>query len=1219
MTTVDKFDTLVHELRTKLQEYTSPDSGNVANETMRSRSEELLLALKEYEERTRVSILEKQVDTVTRKFNTALSRLEKEFEKTPEKTRPKVRKLMEDIDSGIKKDESLAGTEQLRCWLEDVGKRISRMLAQDEDEELVVVMELEKNPVEVEEEKVVVSIQSVKGTTVDIASTIDHPILEPGSVPNVPATSAVAAIGVAELSKASNQLSVTSKPLSKDPSSVGKEDKEWQKLAKQMPKKLEQARKSLEKFPDRSKKSLEDAKTFLDRSIDFSSDEDKFTFVRAWYEELNTLLEQVEFVIVQKTLDTDAKGVYSMLRQFETYISRGTSGSARDALDKAQNAFITICNSGKFPEESTAFLRFKQNLQNDISRAEEKLNSLLLLDEAKSIVNEMEKAYCSMDSHVESGHFQEVLDCAATFKTKLKLLLDIGDGKLVHGPELHPLLVRAISGYGKVLEEIQERSFDEHDDGDNVDKSITSIYELITNDDRFNVTEYLYKPDDRVISRLQTDFMVDFNNLLQLVSQNLSLKHFEVSTSSHKKLFTAVHKYASVATRVNGLLGELRDALSSLESPSSNVISLPIDSLDKQYSLLEKNVIDLLMESFGPNAEDGGTEAQMLLHDCQVALLQWRRHSRRKLQQVLEICDASRYVFSSIQFLSENLIAPAKRAYDNNDVLSTVRINPARPVGRHSIYQMNSQDKFTMIVPELLPTVIDKCDHLQQHVEQCEDKFGFLPSKDRALEQISAIRQRSTSLQAQICLKGIILGDASQKKTLMTHLRRFPLARRLARTRMERMKQHHYERNLEQMSKDDKFVLMDPYEGKEILDVVQEEASWYVDNVQRIVPNEDGQCSGTITFSTERDDSGSVVNSFVAGDGVIYAHAEWNKALRSIPIARNRNDSQLRTPDRDMRGAFSLELLMFVYLNGEQLERPDQPLRSFSYIEEKGKDSQECPFFSGAKKNFVFAIQAPKNEHINGVWDLSDDVNLVPQRLVSHLQRIGKGKHKVRVELCYRLLYDEFELSHGQRAFPDFDTPCSRPIASGEFVIDVQGELMLHNFLPQRDLTNSTLSPKDAQIAEDAISHVLKQSPGWGTRPTETEHVMKVSVYGDYTPMLESVLLESGSVVDVVMRYSLPCFAVFYRNPSMGWNREQVAIFDLSGLTPRQMNVHRSIPPCDHIAVGSRLVLDADLLPSEAFDTAGIKRHTGSQHERLGLKQVDLSKLDLFNVISDME
>lgn len=132
-----------------------------------------------------------------------------------------------------------------------------------------------------------------------------------------------------------------------------------------------------------------------------------------------------------------------------------------------------------------------------------------------------------------------------------------------------------------------------------------------------------------------------------------------------------------------------------------------------------------------------------------------------------------------------------------------------------------------------------------------------------------------------------------------------------------------------------------------------------------------------------------------------------------------------------------------------------------------------------------------------------------------------------------------------------------------------------------------------AAAVEEATLKWLQEARDWGKRAKDTEVPLQVVVTGPFgVSDVYYEVISRNNAVKKPAQYSIPIFALFYRNPEtgylfsccydlieLGWDKEQLVAFDLSSMGPYGKPPQAKIPPCTGVAVGHNWHIEVSTMP----------------------------------------
>lgn len=344
--------------------------------------------------------------------------------------------------------------------------------------------------------------------------------------------------------------------------------------------------------------------------------------------------------------------------------------------------------------------------------------------------------------------------------------------------------------------------------------------------------------------------------------------------------------------------------------------------------------------------------------------------------------------------------------------------------------------------------------------------------------------------------------------------------------------------------------------------------------------------SGKIVFSKKEIERSTVDDSefqteFDYSDNVC-GRAFWPYVLNSLPLGKDADGKPVygfETLSQDWYWndppTFTLEMMLDYYIDGKLIERKGHD--STTYSSQRGNASEKRSDhwrFSQTMK--LWCLSHPCH-------DPYDEWCLNSQRVMHHLVLSGAGKKTVKVELSYRVIPNAQAVA--MQMNPDRITPKSKPIATGEFTVNMPNGAVKPMLIPK---------PRGDAV-EKAMMEFYNNSGGWGKRADKTEHPIAVASRGEFYvagyknwPVGSTEIQHLGLTVKNTMYVKLPhehgmtCHSMFYRSPMTGWQYEGVALFTRCALSIPGPKKEPKIPPLDGETGMSRMKwIDVDLLSEE--------------------------------------
>jgi hypothetical protein len=553
--------------------------------------------------------------------------------------------------------------------------------------------------------------------------------------------------------------------------------------------------------------------------------------------------------------------------------------------------------------------------------------------------------------------------------------------------------------------------------------------------------------------------------------------------------------------------------------------------------------------------------------------------------------------------------------------------------------------------------VIDRVRAVRAQIERAasrhDGRFARRAQLEAELDELYAEARRVHPLH---CMRAYIFmaGNKDQCRRLYVRaLRRFPLARAALRRTMAARKRRFYERREHELAecKHKQWLVDDPFGGVDaVKDRFEDEIAEEYELSYRIVQPgpgavDDGDGDGKELPLANRDDqstservynalrkarAGQIVFSsagsidaneesdaafgaeFDANDQV-FGRAYWPRALANYALGVDKASGKplygpkyIFSSSHGHADLHYVEFLLFVSVDGERVERLGQPGNAFAYFRDNGARGSKKSYRQGSCVDFWSFNQTCRLQlGADAISDASDDWLTAANRLRRHYKSLSAGKHRVDVELCYRVLTTDDNLERrgpGKEVFPLHDTPISTPIARGHFDVNVADPAAVRlgtMFAPRSDAC--TLARPLATKNEQLIKRWLAESGGWGARASKTEEPLYVALEGNWYVCTTRYFEHTISNFEIKLKkeptqYGLPCVAYFYRSPQTGWARESIAAFHLSALAPETRNPSHG-PPFVGVSVGTSFSFDVDLLPDNVIAT--IKKRA-SEKQRQG-------------------
>ena len=342
--------------------------------------------------------------------------------------------------------------------------------------------------------------------------------------------------------------------------------------------------------------------------------------------------------------------------------------------------------------------------------------------------------------------------------------------------------------------------------------------------------------------------------------------------------------------------------------------------------------------------------------------------------------------------------------------------------------------------------------------------------------------------------------------------------------------------------------------------------------------------NGVIKFNTSpipkyASENTTFKDSFNQGDR-IWCRFSYAHAVRNYPIPGTMNEYPPLALSKYER-THTLYFQFYLTIDGKKCTREDQPDKNgWAYSMYEGEPEYLGRYKPDENKGSDFYCIAQGQEFL-----IAGEMGESAQSLMFRLSSLPKGEHKIKVEVrfildpTYRNMQSD---SRSKLHVPPFTkTVPSTKLAEGEFTY-----ISTH---PQAFIPNA-LTDEHSLFLARCIMDYFKSSPEWGCRSPKTEQPVYVAVMGPVQEDVQAQITDvSGHynsgfrnnmtfncVID--KKYIVPCKVVFYRDPRTGWDRESVAMFDLTAVT---YNPNQN--PVKFIGqyVGKSISLAYDDLPDE--------------------------------------
>lgn len=951
----------------------------------------------------------------------------------------------------------------------------------------------------------------------------------------------------------------------------------------------------------------------------------------------------------------NAKGVITrMFSQADTSIRRGEIGQAMQIMQSVRQSLEELkekhqdCTPGKL-EDAVADIESRMEKFNDSFYREQRTS------ESRPLISDMSFGTSNFEHCVKQGKYDDALVAAERFK-KGVVAIHEHELELLKDANIKSLYDSHFLNYVKMIESLEETLEKEKrsrygDQGTGLD----TIIETIKTDPRYSVSEYMPRDEnaDEINAHLQV-VKLDWTRLADtLLTDNLRLKKVILSPTDNPAFMATSQIFNKICGFIENDLNKIRaqcDILSATDFMAVKEVHTEVKGVARVHQMnidqIESNIIRPLNQH-----KDDATARKMWL-PAKVFVAQWKQVTVPKMRAIGDIINAIAFCKYSINSLDSIMVECEKRI-PKGSLPTTRSVNFTTNDGwvGPDFGQLTMHDdgeEYEYKDYELAEYVARKCDRLTDSlIVTLSAEFDCFPGAEQMKDQISAIKSRAIKWHALNALRGLCTAGREHRATYWNALRRYPVARGVAGHRLLAYKMKHYERQLYNLPEDVEFSenATDPFVGQTITDAHDSERIEWYQKPLRIVPNslqedDSAPVCGKIYFGKNYINEGDpdfahrCTDKFTIGDD-IHARAFWPRLIKDFAVARDRSTGKLLKGPQQVQGQFTVELLMFAYLDDVALERKGQPLKSFSWYSD-GADGTSSLY--SAKKSVDFVVQRNDKYEYNG--SVHTDWDLIAQRVSLELLRrdIKSGEHKLRFEICYRIV--AASLFPPEPTFFDFDTPVSLPIAKGEMILVVNRKPILHDILPKNFRNEAEVSRLQSVIKSDmdsrssfgavgknqqAVIAVAVKSdmfPMWEKEIEEVEGVMEVRDGGRY---LGEMKTKTYKTIDVCYRWGLSFQSACYLSPSVGWNHESVKFFTHTAMTPNPNERTTiapnkpSMPPITAIDSREQIEFEADLLPPNVLHDAKIKRFEGDEDAKSGLGAVDFTHVDMFNTISDQE
>eukprot|EP01060_Flectonema_neradi_P029650 TRINITY_DN4141_c0_g1_i1.p1 TRINITY_DN4141_c0_g1~~TRINITY_DN4141_c0_g1_i1.p1 ORF type:complete len:2424 (+),score=636.40 TRINITY_DN4141_c0_g1_i1:380-7273(+) len=331
-----------------------------------------------------------------------------------------------------------------------------------------------------------------------------------------------------------------------------------------------------------------------------------------------------------------------------------------------------------------------------------------------------------------------------------------------------------------------------------------------------------------------------------------------------------------------------------------------------------------------------------------------------------------------------------------------------------------------------------------------------------------------------------------------------------------------------------------------------------------------------VVFARQNIDAACCKDSIFASEfqfgEQIHARAFWDTPICNYPVALDSENKPLYTLEKSKN--HYAEFVLIAYINGEKVDRPLQPEGDIGNF-----TSRDEANFWGSQA--TVKIWAQKPDYILSNDDWAQSTQRINRKLIT---TYGPGKHTVKLEVCYRIIQKDKNYTMQTPNIPQFNTPLSHPIASGEYTVEVPSNPQSYSvFKPH----TAKISPSAADELADLIKTGLSNHRMWG-KAGKAEIPIHVCVKSDWRVVdTASVVVKNGGKITIYeepSQYGVDCEVLFYRTPSRGWSNEEIVVFDLTAAAAEHRGETRGDPPTKTFPpkdffVGSCFTAEPTLIP----------------------------------------
>uniref|UniRef100_A0A6U0L338 Uncharacterized protein n=1 Tax=Percolomonas cosmopolitus TaxID=63605 RepID=A0A6U0L338_9EUKA len=853
---------------------------------------------------------------------------------------------------------------------------------------------------------------------------------------------------------------------------------------------------------------------------------------------------------------------------------------AEKAMRKEANKFSSNLRSILHVGKTMLVNQFTAKVLEQLSKAEEEVNGaseiLKTLPEVQASITELDAFKKQVASELLTGEADRALRKAQRDMDKLNVFLQRGLKK--QASELFK--TSFVDDHRALLEERSTLAA-----LDNVQAFRVQVESVATNL-QLDLKTLLAPKDASKGKKVSGDVL--FGEVAAF--SEIRLETIAMSTSISSKVFNAVKKYNTEAGKTNQLMRKFLRETKELNLPAGESISRLYSYEDLSRYL--KNVKQAA-ESIPDDAKDDENAKVVLTQADKYA--QWVEQVHAQVKQV-ETRQRALAVVSSHLHLAKVLLEKGEEYTVGGTIPAQTTINERTG---------NDFINLKLCDYELLMEAYLKSQEGKRSTARYAEEFTGFPQEtfDKELDEIA---QKALKLHVRHCMRGFTVVSTEKREVYMRALRRFPLARKYALRELMEQKYNNYVYDITLLPSDKNYLFDDPFAGQTISDAFEEKDEDYSPAYELITPADPSvpeehrphesenplywskikeQHCGEIIFSKntiEKNEKREEVltNEFVYGQDEIHARAIWRNSINNFAIAKEKSSGKfLYPPARNTlvsgtgSHAFSTELLFFVKIDGNRVE-VNERYGAFFYDEERKTSAKE----PGSQIDFYAWNQSMKVFVLKNAIDFSGhyETNSVC-RFNRELARLAPGKHEVEIEMCYLIRATNGNRSANKPVFPTFTSKISQPISKGSFTVTIPKGAKMINLLPKR----TSPLPNAAQI-EQATLKMLQESPSWGKRAPKTENIVTTwatsEIYVSRRHWLTEVPIQWGTNFN----------ALIYRNPELGWRKEELAIFTLSTYSEQEK---KQIPPCIGVGVGGNITFEPDFLPEDVLK--GVNRYSG--------------------------